>query len=263
MRVSRPGYYGWLKATPSNRSLENNGLDDLVSALSATTNSAYGRRRLCAQINTGLKKPVSVNRIERRMKAIGVKGYQQKSYKRTTIADPLLEDSPNLVADAKAQKVDEIYVSDITYVATNEGWLYLCVVIDLFSRKVVGWSTRNDMKAELVVASLRQAFSKRKPMGKVIFHSDKGGQYKSKKLRRMLKRLGFDQSMTGVNHCYDNAHAESFFATLKRELIRGKKFESRDQAETAIFEYIEVFYNRIRMHSSLNYLSPNDYEHSA
>ena len=137
----------------------------------------------------------------------------------------------------------------------NRGMAYLCVIIDLDSRKVVGWSTRKDMKVELLL----EAFTRRPP-GPLIFHSDKGGQYKAKKFRRKLLRHGFRQSMTGKDHCCDNAVAESFFGTLKTELIRRKPFESRASADNAIFDYIEVFYNRTRIHSSLGYQSPEEFE---
>ncbi|MBM4252242.1 MAG: IS3 family transposase, partial [Deltaproteobacteria bacterium] len=133
-------------------------------------------------------------------------------------------------------------------------------IIDVFSRKVVGWSTRSDLKVDIVMAAFDMAYRMRRPDRSIIFHSDKGGQYKAKKFRRRLRRRGFSQSMTGIDHCYDNAVAESFFGTLKTELIRGEVYESRELAAAAIFEYIEVFYNRTRLHSSLGYHSPEQYE---
>ena len=136
-------------------------------------------------------------------------GYQPKSFKKTTVPDPAFVDSPNLVAECKAYGVDEIWISDITYIATNEGWLYLCTIIDLFSRKVIGWATRANMKAEIGIDAFNNACKARNPGECVIFHSDKGGQYKAKCFRRKLRKKGFKQSMTGVNHCYDNAFAES------------------------------------------------------
>ena len=223
----------------------------------------YGRRRITDDLNDDRAKPISVGRVARRMKELGVMGYQPKSFKKTTVPDPAFVDSPNLVAECKAYGVDEIWISDITYIATNEGWLYLCTIIDLFSRKVIGWATRANMKAEIVIDAFNNACKARNPGECVIFHSDKGGQYKAKRFRRKLRKKGFKQSMTGVNHCYDNAFDESFFGTLKCELVRGKKFSSRAAADTAIFEYIEVYYNRIRKHSSLEYKSPEQFENIA
>lgn len=168
--------------------------------------------------------PVSLNRIDRRMKDLGIVGYHPKPYRTTTIPDPLLKDSPNLVKGLKVTKKNQVWVSDISYVKTQSGWLYLCVILDVFSRKILGWKLDIHMKSSIVVEALKNAIETRKPEQGLIFHSDKGGQYKSKRLRRMLKRKGFRQSMTGIDHCYDNAFAESFFATLKKDLIRGKAF---------------------------------------
>ena len=157
-------------------------------------------------------------------------------------------------------KPDQVWVSDITYISTREGWLYLCVVIDLFSRRVVGISLADNMKASLVVSAFREEFERRQPAKGLIVHSDCGGQYKSKAFRRLLWAKGARQSMTHAENCYDNANAESFFGTLKRELIRGTTFLDRASAISAIFEYIEVFYNRLRLHSSLGYESPEQFE---
>lgn len=260
MQVSKSAFYEWLHKKPSKRTLENKDLRDQVAEVFNANRGVYGRRRITEALNEEKAKKLSVGRIARRMGELRIAGYTPPAFKRTTIADPLLEDSPNLVADAAVLGVNEIWVSDLTYVATKEGWLYLCMIIDLFSRKVIGWSTRADMKVDIVIEAFDQAVRSRKPNGPVIFHSDKGGQYKAKKFRRRLQRKGFRQSMTGVNHCYDNAVAESFFGTLKTELIRGKIFASRHEAEAAMFEYIEVFYNRVRLHSSLGYKSPETFE---
>ena len=260
MRVSVSGFYSWLNREPSSREKENRELRKLIEHDFTRSKGTYGRRRIAAKLNKEREKNVSINRVERRMKELNVAGYQPKSFKKTTVPDPILEDSPNLVKDATTRGINEIWVSDLTYIATKEGWLYLCVILDLHSRKVVGWCTRSDMTAKIVIEAFDRACAGRKPESEVIFHSDKGGQYKSKKFRRRLKRRGFKQSMTGADHCFDNAHAESFFGTLKKDMIRGVKFESRNQAETAIFEYIEATYNRLRLHSSLAYQSPEEFE---
>lgn len=263
MRVSKSAFYEWLNRRPSKRALENEVLRKEIREAFDAKRGTYGRRRIAAEINTGKSEEVSVNRVSRRMGELKIAGYTPPSFKKTTIPDIILEDSPNLVGAAQAQGVNEIWVSDLTYVATKEGWLFLCVIIDLFSRKVVGWSARNNMKVDILLDAFDKAVRSRRPNGPVIFHSDKGGQYKAKKFRRRLKRLGFQQSMTGVNHCYDNPFAESFFGTLKTELIRGKIFQTRQEAEVAMFEYIEVFYNRVRLHSSLDYRSPETFEEEA
>jgi putative transposase len=194
------------------------------------------------------------------MSELKIAGYTPPAFKRTTVPDTLLEDSPNLMKKSHTTLLNTVWVSDITYVATIEGWLYLCVIIDLYSRKVVGWSTRKDMKVELLLEAFNKGTLTRRPPGPLIFHSDKGGQYKAKKFRRKLLRHGFRQSTTGKDHCFDSAVAESFFGTLKTELIRRKPFESRASADNAIFDYIEVFYNRTRIHSSLGYQSPEEFE---
>ena len=260
MDVSRSAYYEWLEGKPSPRSCENEQLSERIAVIFDANRSTYGRRRIAASINHGQEKRVSVNRVARRMGELKIAGYTPPAFKRTTVPDVLLEDSPNLIKKTTATRPNEIWVSDITYIGTKEGWLYLCVIIDLCSRKIVGWSTRKDMKVELLLEAFDKAVRIRRPTGPVIFHSDKGGQYKAKKFRRRLLRRGFRQSMTGKDHCFDNAFAESFFGTLKTELIRGQIYDSRAAAEAAIFEYMEVFYNRTRMHSSLGYQSPEDYE---
>lgn len=260
MQVSKSAYYEWLNGQPSNRAKENEALCASVSVAFDANRGVYGRRRIAAVVNEGREEKVSINRISRRMGDLKIAGYTPPSFKKTTIPDVLLEDSPNLAKDAAVHGVNEIWVSDLTYIRTKEGWLYLCTIMDLFSRKIIGWSTRKDMKVEILLEAFDNAVSARRPVETVIFHSDKGGQYKSKKFRRRLQRKGFRQSMTGVDHCYDNAFAESFFGTLKTELIRGKTFESRAAAEAAIFEYIEVFYNKVRIHSALDYQSPETFE---
>ncbi len=263
MEVSTSAFYDWLKEEQSIRDKDNALLRSKIAKIHDDSKGLYGRRRITAAINKTEKKTVSIGRVCRRMKELGIAGYQPSSFKRTTVPDPLFEDSPNLVADCDACGIDQIWISDITYVRTLEGWLYLCVILDLFSRKVIGWRTRDNMKAELVVNAFDDARKTRGHKEGIVFHSDKGGQYKAKKFRRRLARYGFKQSMTGVNHCFDNATAESFFGTLKRELIRGVKFKTRAEAEAAIFEYIEVFYNRTRLHSALGYESPEGFENIA
>lgn len=264
MEVSRSGYYEWLNGKIGKRKKENETIKDHLLPIFEASRETYGRRRLTAALreaNLGIQP--SINRVERQMKIIDIAGYVPKATKRTTIPNPSLEDSPNLTKDASCKGVEDIWVSDITYIRTRYGWLYLCTVMDLFSRRIVGWSLKENMKVDLVLEAFKMAHNQRTTKKVTLFHSDKGGQYKAKKLRRRLKRLGYKQSMTGKDHCFDNAHAESLFSTLKRELIRGKIFESHEQARSAIFEYVEVYYNRIRLHSALGYKSPEGFEESA
>jgi putative transposase len=194
------------------------------------------------------------------MNALGIRGISPRKFRRTTIPDPKLENSPNLLKGKEPLTVpNQAWASDITFVPTGQGWLYLCVVIDLWSRKVVGMSMADHMRAELVESALKAALDLRRPKPNLIFHSDCGGQYKATTFRRLLSRKGILQSMTHAGNCYDNATAESFFGTLKTEL--GKcQFSPRREAESTIFEYIESFYNRTRIHSSPGYLTPDEFE---
>jgi transposase InsO family protein len=196
------------------------------------------------------------------MKELGIQGISPLAFVMTTRDNTNLENSPNLIKNEtlKVTGVDQIWVSDITYIPTREGWLYLCIVLDLYSRRIVGWDMQSSLKADLVINALRMALKSRKPASGLIFHSDCGGQYKARRFRGLLKRYRARQSMTHAGNCYDNATAESFFGTLKTELVARLSFETREQAKAAIFEYVEVFYNRFRMHSSIGYQSPVEFE---
>ncbi|RYZ85138.1 MAG: IS3 family transposase [Proteobacteria bacterium] len=196
------------------------------------------------------------------MKILGIEGISPRKFVKTTILNRDLANSPNLIKDEGLSSFEpnRIWVSDITFIPTAQGWLYLCIVLDLHSRKIVGWSMREDMKADIILEATRMALKARRPVSSLVFHSDCGGQYKAKKFRNLLRRYNIRQSMTFAGNCYDNATAESFFGTLKSELVYRTKFDTREAARAAIFEYIEAFYNRVRMHSSLGYLSPMQYE---
>jgi transposase InsO family protein len=184
-----------------------------------------------------------------------------RKFKATTDSKHNKPIAPNLLArEFNVRAPNRYYVGDITYVATEEGWLYLATVIDLYSRKVVGWSMSNRMKAELVNNALLMAIWQRKPAKGLIWHTDQGSQYASDSHRQIIKEHHIVQSMSRKGDCWDNAVAESFFHTLKTELIHQCKFKTREEAKHVIFEYIEVFYNRIRIHSANNYLSPAEYE---
>lgn len=196
------------------------------------------------------------------MKERGIFGKGKKKFKpRTTDSNHHLPIAPNLLNQHfECTKPDKIYTSDITYIPTLEGWLYLAVVMDLFSRKIIGWAMDEQMPRHLVMNALRMAYWRRKPTTEVIHHSDRGSQYASHDFQVLLKSYGMICSMSGKGNCYDNAVTESFFHSLKVELIHEAKFKTREEAKTAIFEYIEIFYNRERIHSTLGYCTPEQFE---
>jgi putative transposase len=222
--------------------------------------SRYGSRRIRKKlIANGWQ--VSRRRVCKLMKVMQLSCKAKRKFKHTTDSDHHLPVAPNrLDRNFSTDKPDQVYVGDITYIPTREGWLYLAVVIDLFSRKVVGWSMDKRMKAKLVNDAFVMAIKNRQPAKGLLSHSDQGSQYASQSHRALLATYGIKQSMSRRGNCWDNAVAESFFHTLKVELMHGECYETREQAMQAIFEYIEVFYNRIRMHSANDYLSPVEYE---
>ena len=195
------------------------------------------------------------------MRENGLFAKSRRKYKATTDSKHALPVAPNLLEQRfDAARPNTVWVSDITYLWTRQGWMYLAVIIDLFSRKVVGWSLCERMTAELVCEALDAAVQQRRPPPGLIFHSDRGSQYASRAFRRRLWRYRMRQSMSGKGNCFDNAVAESFFATLKKELVRNRAFETRSAAHTEVFEYIEVFYNRRRAHSLLDSETPTSFE---
>lgn len=201
------------------------------------------------------------NRVAHLMKIHGIIGKAKKKFKATTNSKHNLPVAENLLnQNFEAEKPNTAWVSDITYVPTLEGWLYLVVILDLFSRQVVGWSMSDRLTSGFVVKALYQAIGRRRPASGCIFHSDRGIQYASTEFRGALKSFDFIQSMSRKDNCYDNAVAESFFHTLKTEYVYDYRYESRADARQSIFEYIEIFYNRQRRHSSLGYLSPVSFE---
>jgi putative transposase len=260
LEVSRSSYYDWLKRAPLLKDSENEKLANKIKEIFQHSRGNYGTRR----IKRALAKEdfiVSRRRIGCFMKQLNLHCKTKKKFKMTTDSNHNLPIAPNLLGrNFEVQQPNQCYVGDITYVPTEEGWLYLAVVIDLFSRQVVGWSMEKHMKTSLVNQALLMALWKRKPNRGLIWHTDRGSQYASDSHRMLLKNYSIIQSMARKGDCWDNAVAESFFHTLKVELIHQYKFKSIEEAKKAIFEYIEVFYNRIRMHSSNNYLSPVEFE---
>jgi putative transposase len=260
--IARSGFYGWLKKPNSKRREEN---EELLKAIKEIRRQepkklVYGSPRLTRELcEQGLR--CGKNRVAGIMKSNGIKAKTKKKFKRTTTSQhkqPIAADL--LEREFTASAPDKAYVTDITYIWTMEGWLYLAVVLDLFSRMVVGWAMSQWINSSLVSEALIMAIRSRRPGKGLIVHSDKGAQYASYDYRRLLSQHGFRQSMGNAGDCYDNAVAESFFHTMKTEWVFFEKYQTRSQAKTSIFDYIETFYNRERRHSTLNYMSPLSYE---
>jgi len=258
--VTRSGYHRYLKNRYGKRKLENKVILELIEQIWKNSHHLYGYRRIHAELRSqGLY--CNRKRTLRLMRENNIAAKTKKKFKRTTNSNHSNYVSPNLLKqNFRVNSPNEVWVADITYISTYEGWLYLSVVLDLYSRKVVGWSMSNRMTSQLVSDSLEYAIADRKPEVGLIFHSDRGSQYASIDFRRLLKKHEIIQSMSGKGNCYDNAVAESFFHTLKTELVYWIKYKARKEARSSIFEYIECFYNRRRRHSYLNYFSPSNFE---
>ena len=260
LNVSRSSYYDWYNALPKSRSIENEILSQKITTIFYDGRKNYGTRR----IKHGLAQEgltVSRRRIGGLMSKLSLVCKTKRKFKVTTDSKHKLPIADNVLnREFKVEKPDQCYVGDITYIYTQEGWLYLAVVIDLFSRQIVGWSMDDNIRAELVNNALLMAIWQRKPKAGLLWHTDRGSQYASDSHRHVLQQHGIKQSMSRKGNCWDNAVSESFFHTLKTELIHQNKFKTKEEAQQAIFEYIEVFYNRLRMHSANDYLSPVEFE---
>ena len=260
LEVSRSGYYEWCGRSPSAHADADQQLQTKVQHYFAQGRGTYGTRRmkhLLAQ--EGLQ--VSRRRIGRLLTQAGLRCKTRRKFKAPTASGHAQTVAPNqLNREFIVEKPDTVYVGDITYLPTGEGWLYLAVVLDLCSRAVVGWSMANHMRAELVNHALSMALGQRRPAAGLIMHTDRGSQYGADSYRQLLTQHEIQASMSRKGNCWDNAVAESFFHTLKIELIYMEDFDTHEQAQTAVFEYIEVFYNRQRCHSANGYLAPLAYE---
>lgn len=261
--VSRSGYYQWKNAGQSPRAQQTNRLKTLIENEYAKSRRTYGSTRITRALRNG-GETVGYNRIARLMRSAGLQGRQKRRYRvRTTDSRHDQPIAPNHLAVAPAPtKPDQIWVTDITYIETGEGWLYLAGVLDLYSRRLIGWAMGPGMETSLPLAALNMALKQRRPVGQVLHHSDRGCQYASATYRQALAANGCIASMSRKGNCYDNATMESFWSTLKHELVYRRKFMTRKEATTAIFDYIEGFYNRTRLHSALGFKSPLDYESS-
>jgi putative transposase len=259
--VSRNAYYRYCQRRQEDQpDPERKELLATVKEMSEASDYSYGSRRMKRALNA-LGYPMGRFKARSLMREAGVKARYRKKYKVTTNSNhkqPVFENV--LEREFSAVKPDQVYVSDITYLWTQEGWLYLAVFIDLYSRRVVGWSMGSRMKAGLVTDALRMAIWRRRPAEGLIVHSDRGSQYASKAYRRLLKANGFVGSMSHKGDCWDNAVAESFFASLKKERVHWKHYQTRIEAQQDVLDYIAMFYNSQRLHSYLDYVSPMDYE---
>lgn len=258
--ISRSGYYAWKGRPKSPRYQNDKEAEDLIREIQKKVKNRYGSPRMKRELlRHGLT--VGHNRVARIMKQTGLSAKPKKKYRVTTQSGHAHAPAGNLLGrNFAVAEPDRVWVSDVTYVATAEGWVYLCVILDLCGRTVVGWSISKSLATDLIFQALWMALLRRRPPRGLMFHSDRGVQYASKAFRRALRRGGCVQSMSRKGNCWDNACAESFFKTLKTELIGRIIYASRMAAREAIFEYIEVFYNRQRLHSSLGYMTPLEYE---
>lgn len=258
--VAASGYYAWRRRPEPHRVQRNRELLEKIRSIHAASKGVYGSPRVHAEL---LAKGVKVGRhkVAQVMRSARLKGCPKRRYRTTTQRDPGHQIEQNLLRqNFAADGPDQCWASDITYIATRQGWLYLAVTMDLFSRRIVGWSMDRWMSRHLVVDALRMAINARQPTGTLIHHSDRGGQYSSDDFRNELKKYGIKPSMSSTGNCYDNAVVESFFGALKRERVNRVRYRTREQARADLFEYIEVFYNRKRRHSYIGNISPDDFE---
>jgi transposase InsO family protein len=258
--VTRQGYYAYSTRPTSPRVHSDRELCLAIIDIFAESDERYGSPRVLRELRArGIR--ASKRRVERAMRGMGLTPPTPRRHCRTTVADARNPVAPNeLARDFTATRPNERWVTDITYVWTDEGWAYLAVILDLFSRAVVGWSISESLSTELPLAALQSAVERRRPTKSLMHHSDRGCQYTSASYREQLISLGISVSMSRKGNCWDNAVAESFFATLKRELISRRTWRTRLDVRRATFEYIETFYNRRRLHSSLGYKTPAQVE---
>ena len=263
LAVSRSGYYSWQNAGESARARETKALAERIARVHADSRQTYGSPRVSAALRAE-GRPAGRGRVARLMRAAGLQGRQRRRYRvRTTDSNHDHPIAPNQLAQAPVPtKPDQVWVADITYVDTDEGWLYLAGVLDLYSRRLIGWAMRSSLETTLPLAALHMALRQRSPATGLLHHCDRGCQYASAAYRSALAAHGCVASMSRKANCYDNAAMESFWSTLKHELVYRRRFATHAEATTAIFDYIEGFYNRTRLHSALGYQSPLDYESS-
>jgi putative transposase len=260
--VSRQGYWAWKQRPVSRRRVEDERLKPLMRQAWRASDETYGAPRLHAELRLAGGLRVGKKRVARLMRELEIQGVSRRRGRvRTTTPGKLAASAPDLVnRDFSASRPDETWVADITYVPSYEGWLFLAAVMDLYSRKIVGWSMRDDLETPLVVDAISMAITRRRPTAGLVHHSDRGSQYTSIAMGRTLRDSKIMASMGSKGDPWDNASAESCISTIKNELVKRRTFATRDQARLALFRYIEAFYNPLRRHSSLEMLSPDEYE---
>jgi transposase InsO family protein len=258
--VSPSGYYAWRKRPPSAREMANQDLFNKIEVVYNENHGVYGSPRIYRELDDqGVA--CSENRVARLMRLRGLQAKQTKRFKTTTKRNTVHPVAPNLLKrDFAADRPDQKWLADLTYISTLEGWLYLAAILDLYTRRIVGWAMSDRMTSDLTVAALDMALLQRQPDAGLVHHSDQGSQYTDRKYQTLLKDHSIRASMNGAGSWYDNAPMESFFGTLKSELVHHCVYHTRNEAKADVFYYIESFYNRRRRHSALDYLSPEVYE---
>ncbi len=260
LQVARSGYYAWARRGVSARAAADKELTNQITRVHERSRRTYGAPRIHAELRaSGIR--CGSRRVARLMRAAGLAGCHRRRRARTTVADPAETPAPNLIArDFTAPAANRLWIGDITYVPTWEGWLYLAVLLDACSRRVIGWAMADHARAELAVEALTMALAARQPAAGLVHHTDRGCQYTARAYQAILASRGVVASMSRSGDCYDNAMAESFFATLKAELVDARPWPTRRAARQAIFEWLEVFYNRQRSHSALGFQTPVAFE---
>jgi len=263
LSVSTSGYYDWLDRPVSTTERNNRSLLTKLRCFHQASRQTYGSPRLHQDL-IAAGEHVSVNRVARLMQSAGIQSKMAKRFVITTNSKNTLAPAPDRLKRLfRTSKPNQAWVSDTTFIRTRQGWLYLAMMLDLYSRQVIGWAMSERNNTQLVVDALQMATARRNMQQAVIVHSDQGSTYASGDYQRLLKENGMLPSMSRKGECYDNAVAESFFGSLKRELVDDEDYRTREQAKQSLFEYIEVFYNRQRRHSYLGYVSPNEYEQAS
>ncbi len=261
--VSPSGYYAWCSRPESDRAREDRRLTVLIREIFQQSRQTYGSPRIAAELRAR-GECCGRNRVARLMREEGLVARQPRRYRCLTDSNHHWPVAPNrLNQEFAVETPNTVWLGDLTYLPTDEGWLYLAVLLDLSSRRVVGWATSSRPDAELTVRALERAIGERQPGPGLLHHSDRGVQYACGEYRDRLEQLEIEVSMSRKGNCFDNAPMESFFSTLKTEWLQGRRFRTRAQAHTSLFDHLELFYNRQRRHSSLGYQSPADYEKEA
>ena len=260
LAVSISGYRAWRRGgSPNRQRLTDAQLLALMQAIHAELKGAYGSPRMLRELR-GRGFPAGKERVERLMREHGIRARHKRHYKATTDSKHTLPVAPNVLdRNFMPTAPNQVWTADLTYIWTTAGWLYLAIVLDLFNREIVGWSIKPRMTADIVVDALTMAWFRRRPAPGLIFHSDRGSQYASGTFQDKLDEFGMLCSMSRKGNCWDNAPTESFFNSLKNERVHGTRYATHDEARADLFDYIEVFYNRSRRHSTLGYVSPTQY----